>query len=140
MSTRCRHPHVVRWWCRAYSLLIWVYPSSLRREYRHELILTFRNQAEDALNAGSLSSAASFVVCIAADWLHTLWLGVRAEDSAALSMLGLGSDEHEAGGCLDRSVFTTSLMLATLGVALLIGGWYWWLHFNAAILSAHRAL
>jgi hypothetical protein len=29
-------------------------------------------------------------------------------------------------------------MLATLGVLLLIGGWYEWLNLNATIMSHHR--
>jgi hypothetical protein len=118
--------------------MILLYPVSLRRDYRQELLVTFKNQAEDVLNSGSIASALLFVVHIAADWLRTLAL--EPEQPATLSLLGLGSAEGETLGGIDSSTFSLSLLLAILGVALLIAGWYEWLRFNAVILSHHRHL
>ena len=136
MSARSRHPRVVLWSCRLYGLMIWLYPPNLRREYKHELLLTFRNHVEDAMNDGRLSSAMLFIVHMALDWLRTFAL--EPEEPATLSVLGLGSREGEACGSVDGSTASVSLMLASLGVVLLIAGWYWWLKFNAAILSHHQ--
>src|SRR5438046_6130946 len=99
MSVRSRHPRVVIWSCRLYRLMIWLYPANLRREYQHELLLTFRNQAEDVVNDGRLSSAMLFIVHIAVDWLRTLTL--QSEAPPTLSVLGLGSREDDACGCVD---------------------------------------
>lgn len=137
MSPRSRHPRVVAWSCRLYGLMIWLYPANLRREYRHELLLTFRNQAEDVVNTGRLSPALLFVFHIAVDWMRTLAL--EPEEPATLSVLGLGSPDGEACGSVDGATVSVSLMLASLGVVLLIAGWYWWLNFNAAILSHHQS-
>jgi hypothetical protein len=117
--------------------MIWLYPANLRREYRHELLLTFKNQAEDVVNTGRLSSALLFLFQIAVDWMRTFAL--EPEEPATLSVLGLGSREGEACGCVDGATVSVSLMLASLGVVLLIAGWYWWLNFNAAILSHHQS-
>ena len=137
MSDRSRHPRVVAWSSRLYGLMIWLYPANLRREYKHELLLTFRNQVEDVVNDGRLSAAMLFIVHIALDWLRTFAL--EPEEAAPLSVLGLGSREGEACGCVDGSTVSVSLMLASLGVVLLILGWYWWLNYTAAILSHHQS-
>ena len=137
MSARSRHPWVVAVSCRLYGLLIYVYPANLRREYKHELLLTFRNQVEDVVNDGRLSSAMLFIVHMALDWLRTFAL--EPEEPATLSVLGLGSREGEACGCVDGATVSVSLMLASLGVVLLILGWYWWLNYTAAILSHHQS-
>jgi len=117
--------------------MIWLYPTNLRREYKHELLLTFRNQVEDVVNDGRLSSAMLFIVHIAVDWLRTL--AFEHEERPTLSVLGLGSREGDACGCVDGSTVSVSLMLASLGVVLLIAGWYWWLSYTAAILSHHQS-
>lgn len=137
MSARTRHPRIVTWSCRVYTLLIWLYPASLRSEYRHELLLTFRNQAEDVVNSGRVSVALLFLFHLAADWLRLLTL--EAEEGSPLSVLGLDAHEGGASGCVDRSTVSVSLMLASLGVVLLILGWYWWLNYTAAILSHHQS-
>jgi hypothetical protein len=136
MAARCRHPHVVVWSCRLYSLLIWFYPADLRRDYRHELQLTFRNRLEDVINAG-LWTAMLFAFHIAADWFRTL--AFEPEPTGTFSLLGLTSIDGGAPGSVDRSTISVSLMLASLGVVLLIGGWYWWLNYTAAILSHHQS-
>jgi hypothetical protein len=137
VSGRSRHPRVVAWSCRLYELMIWCYPASLRREYRGELLLTFRNQVEDVVNTGRLSSAMLFLLHISVDWLRTLAL--EPEEPTTLSLLGLGAREAGACGCVDESNVSVSLMLASLGVMLLIAGWYWWLNYTAAILSHHQS-
>ena len=137
MSARSRHPRVVIWSCRLYGLMIWLYPAPLRREYKHELLLTFRNQVEDVVNTGRLSSAMLFIVHMALDWLRTFVL--EPEEPTTLSLLGLGAREPGACGCVDGSNVSVSLMLASLGVVLLIAGWYWWLNYTAAILSHHQS-
>jgi hypothetical protein len=137
VSARCnRHPKVVACCCRLYGLMIWCYPSSLRREYGREMLLTFKNTAEDVFNAGTVSLVTVFVLRTLTDWLHTAML--EREQPVAFSVLGLGSAENGAAGCIDTSNVSVSLMLATLGVLLLIGGWYEWLHLNATIMSHHR--
>lgn len=136
MAARCKHPRVVVWSCRIYSLLIWLYPADLRRDYRHELRLTFQNRLEDVVNTGRLWTAMLFAGHIAADWLRTLTL--EPEPTGTYSLLGLTSTDSGAPGSLDQSTVSVSLMLASLGVVLLIAGWYWWLTYTAAILSHHQ--
>ena len=137
MAVRCRHPHIVTGACRLYGLLMWLYRADLRRDYRHELRLTFRNRVEDVVNTGRMWPAIRFVGHIAADWLRTLTL--EPEPAATLSLLGLSSTDAAAPGCVDRSTVSVSLMLASLGVVLLIAGWYWWLNYSAAILSHQQS-
>lgn len=139
MSARSRHPRVVAWSCRLYGLVIWLYPASLRRDYKRELLLTFRNQVEDVANSGRLWLAVLFVLHIIVDWLRTLALKPDEPTALSLSLLGLGSGEDGACGCVDDSTVSVSLMLASLGVVLLIAGWYWWLNYTAAILSHHQS-
>jgi hypothetical protein len=137
VSARCnRHPMVVACCCRVYGLMIWCYPSSLRREYGREMLLTFKNTAEDVFNVGTASLVAVFVLRTLVDWLHTAML--EREQPVTFSVLGLGSAETGATGCIDTSSVSVSFMLATLGVLLLIGGWYEWLNLNAVIMSHHR--
>src|SRR5262249_26027893 len=131
-----RHPSVVACCCRVYGLMMCCYPSSLRRDYRREMLLTFRNTAEDVFNVGSVSLVTVFVLRTLADWLRTAML--EREEPVTFSVLGLSSAEHGAAGCIDTSNVSVSLMLATLGVLLLIGGWYEWLTLNATIMSHHR--
>ncbi|HEX7794597.1 MAG TPA: hypothetical protein VF456_09615 [Vicinamibacterales bacterium] len=139
MSARCnRHPLVVACCCRMYGLMIWCYPSSLRREYGREMLLTFKNTAEDVFNAGTVSLVTVFVLRTLADWLHTAML--EREPPVTYSVLGLSSAENGAAGCIDTSSVSVSFMLATLGVLLLIGGWYEWLKLNATIMSHHRVV
>jgi hypothetical protein len=137
VADRTKHPRVVAWSCRLYGLLIWLYPRDLRREYQHELLLTFKNQVEDVVNTGRVSSAVLFLHQIAGDLLHTLAL--EPDEPATLSLLGLGSRDGDACGSVDGSTVSVSLLLASLGVVLLIAGWYWWLNFNAAILHHHQS-
>jgi hypothetical protein len=138
MAARCRHPRLVAGACRVYGLVVWFYPSALRREFHRELTLTFRNRTEDVLNAGGIAAVPFFAMHLLVDWLRTFSFGT--EEPHTLSLLGLGVDDDQACGCMDRTTFSVSLLLATLGVALLIGGWYGWLTLNAEILRNHRAL
>lgn len=133
---RNTHPTIVACCCRLYTLMIWGYPSTLRREYRREMLITFRNAAEDVFEAGSVSLTTVFLLRTLIDWLRTAML--EREHSATLSVLGLGGAEDDASGCIDTSNVSVSFMLATLGVLLLIGGWYEWLNLNAVIMSRHR--
>jgi hypothetical protein len=136
MAARSRHPQAVAWSCRLYALMLYAYPASLL-EYRRELLLTFRNRSEDIFNTGSALAVLRFALHIVADWLRTV-TSQPPEEPMALSLLGLGAYEGEARGCLDRSTFTVGLLLATLGVFLLIAGWYEWLTYTALFLSHHR--
>jgi hypothetical protein len=136
MAARCRHPHVVAWSCRLYQLLVCCYPADLRRDYGHELRLTFRNRVEDVVNTGRLWTVIRFAGHIAADWLRTS--AIEPEPAGTFSLLGLTSTDGGASGSVDRSTVCVSLMLASLGVVMLIAGWYWWLKYTAAILSHHH--
>lgn len=134
---RCRHPRLAASACHAYTLLIWLHPPELRREFGREMRLTFRNRVEDVLNSAGPAGSVFFALHIAVDWLRTFTLG--PEEPVTLSILGLGAGDEPAAGALDRSTCSASLFLATMGVALLLGGWYGWLSMNAEILSRHRA-
>jgi hypothetical protein len=138
MAARSRHPQLVGWSCRLYALVLFTYPPNLR-EYRRELLITFRNRSEDIFNSGSTMAVLRFALHIAADWLRTM-TSEGPEEPMALSVLGLGARDGEARGCLDRSTFTVGLLLATLGVFLLIAGWYEWLTYKALFLSHHRPM
>jgi len=135
---RGRHPVLVAVACRMYALMIWFYPPTLRRDYRRELLLTFKNRVEDVLEASSVLAVVRFVTHLAVDWLRTLML--EREEPVTLSLLGLGSSDGAGAGCIDSSNVSVSLMLATLGVVLLIAGWYEWLSLSATIMSHHRLM
>jgi len=137
MASRCQYPRVVACFGRIYGLFLWLYPGDLRRDHGHEMRLAFRNRLEDVVNTGRISIALLFAIHIAIDWLRTLAL--KPEPAATFSLLGLSSTTGGAPGCLDRSNVSVSLMLASLGVVLLIAGWYWWLNYTAAILSHHQS-
>jgi hypothetical protein len=101
------------------------------------MLLTFKNTAQDVFNVGNVSLVTVFVLRTLADWLHTAML--EREQPVTFSVLGLGAAEHGAAGCIDSSSVSVSFMLATLGVLLLIAGWYEWLNLlNAVIMSHHR--
>ena len=133
---RGRHPVLVASACQLYGLMIWCYPATLRREYRREMLLTFKNAAEDALDAGSISLVVLFAMHTLADWLRTLTF--ERDEPVTLSLLGLGAADGAGAGCIDSSSVSVSLMLATLGVVLLIFGWYEWLRMTSTIMSHHR--
>jgi len=135
-SRPCKHPGLVASCCRLYGLMTWMYPASLRREYRREMLLIFKNTAQDVLDEGSVLSVILFVIHTAVDWLRTLAL--ERDQPATMSLLGLSSTESRGAGCIDSSSVTVSFMLATLGVVLLIAGWYEWLHLHAVIVSYHH--
>jgi len=116
--------------------MMWMYPAGLRREYRREMLLVFKNTAEDVLNEGSVVSVMLFVMQTAADWLRTFAL--ERDQPATMSLLGLSSTESQGAGCIESSSVTVSFMLATLGVVLLIAGWCEWLHLRAVIVSYHH--
>ena len=138
MAPRCRYPSLVVGACRVYRLALWLYPPALRREFQGELLIAFRNRAEDVINTGSVAAVLFFAVHLGADWLRTFTFEI--DEPPAFSMLGLsGADDH-AFGCMDRSTFSVSLLLATLGVVLLIAGWYGWLSLNAEIMRHHRPI
>lgn len=132
MTDRTRHSRLVGALCGLHAALLWTYPESLRDEFGREMRITFRNQAIDAFRAPTLPAITLFVIRMAADWLRTVTL--EPEDPPALSLLGLGPVGDRASGTLDRSNHTGSLLLAALGVALMIGGWYEWVAFTAQIL------
>jgi hypothetical protein len=136
MHARTRHPHLVLVACRAYRAVLWFYPITLRREYRDELLLTFRNLAEDALATGKPLDSLIFIVRIGADLLRSLTLESVAPPPR-LSMLGLAASDDDACGCLDRSVVDGSLLLAMLGVVLMVVGWCGYVIAQSTVLGRH---
>ena len=125
MPNRTRHPRLTVIACRVYSLMIVLYPAEFRRSFDHELIVTFRNQAEDAFNGGVLTWLA-FTGRIAGDWVRT-WGAMMIESDhtpARASLLGLQSDADHAWGCIDRATVDVSLVFAAAGVVLMVVGWY----------------
>jgi hypothetical protein len=134
---RGTHPVLVASACRLYALMIWFYPATLRREYRREMLLTFKNAVEDVLDS-SVWAVMLFVAHTAIDWLRTLTL--ERDEPVTVSLLGLGSTGDAGAGCIDSSNVSVSLMLATLGVVLLIAGWCEWLSLSATIMSHHRVV
>jgi hypothetical protein len=138
MRARSRFPRLVALACRCYSLVIWTYPATLQRDYGREILLTFRNDAEDALNDLRPRTLFRFAVRIGVDWVRTLANGT--DDPLPVSLLGLRAGDSEAYGSLDSSTWSVGLLLATLGVVLLITGWYEWLHYNGLFLRNHSLL
>ncbi len=124
MRVRTRHPHLAAIACRIYGTMILLYPKEFRRSFEHELIITFRNQVEDALNGG-VSACFSFAGHIASDWVRT-WGALAIEPPAAptVSLLGLGARVDRASGSIDRSLMDVSFVFAVGGVVLMVVGWY----------------
>jgi hypothetical protein len=102
MRPRTRHPRLVDAACTLYGLVIRMYPTGFRRDFGHELAITFRNRAEDVLDAGMVASFA-FAVHIAFDWLRT-WATWPTEPTVpdSASLLGL-REGYMALGSFDRA-------------------------------------
>ena len=102
MRPRTRHARLVDAACMLYGLAIRMYPTGFRRDFGHELAITFRNRAEDVLDAGMVASFA-FAVHIAFDWLRT-WATWPTEPTVqdSASLLGL-REGYMALGYLDRT-------------------------------------
>jgi hypothetical protein len=124
MPARTRHPRLAAIACRMYRLMIVLYPAEFRRSFDHELIVTFRNQAEDALNGGVLAWL-GFTGHVTWDWVRT-WgtLTIDSDTPAAVSLLGLQAHDDHAWGCLDRATVDVSFVFAVAGVVLMVVGWY----------------
>ena len=124
MRVRTRHPRLAGIACRVYRVMILLYPAELRRSFDHELIVTFRNQAEDALKSGVLAWLA-FAGHITADWLRT-WdtLTIEWQAPTTMSLLGLHPQAHHACGCIDRAMVDVSFVFAAAGFVLMMLGWY----------------
>jgi hypothetical protein len=135
MRQPCRHPKLLNLACRVYAAVIWTYPAELRRAFGRELRVTFRNRAEDVLQHPTPASILEFAVHIGADWARTV--ATEPTEPVPVSLLGLAGTELDAAGCLDRSTMSVGLLLATLGVFLMISGWYGWLNHEATFLSRY---
>ena len=131
-----QHPYLVLAACRAYRVVLWLYPITLRRDFRDELLLTFRNLAEDALASGKPLDSLVFIVRIGLDLLRSLTLESVAPPPR-LSMLGLAASDDDACGCLDRSLVDGSLLLAMLGVVLMFVGWCGYVIAQSTVLGRH---
>jgi hypothetical protein len=136
MRARTRHPRCVALACRLYAAVVWTYPAALQRDYGRELRLTFRNDAEDVLNDLRPGTLLLFILRIGTDWARTIATGT--DDPMPVSLLGLRAADREAYGSFDSSTWSVGLLLATLGVVLLVTGWYEWLHYNALLLRHHH--
>ena len=124
MSVRTRHPRLSTTACRIYSMMILLYPVEFRRSFDHELIVTFRNQAEDALNGGVLAWLA-FAGHIAGDWVRTCGtLAIESQAPTTMSLLGLHPQADHACGCIDRAMVDVSFVFAAAGFVLMVLGWY----------------
>jgi hypothetical protein len=124
MRVRTRHPRLSGLACRIYSLMILLYPAEFRRAFDRELIVTFRNQVEDALNGGVLAWLA-FAAHIAGDWVRT-WgtLTIESEPPVMASLLGLHPHADRACGCIDRAMIDISFVFFAAGFVPMVVGWY----------------
>jgi len=121
--------------CRLYGVIVTTYPASLRREYRRELLLTFRSEAEDVLRDPRPGALLLFAVRIVGDWTRTI--ATEFDDPVPVSLLGVGAVTRDASGSLDKSSLSVGLLLATLGVFLLVSGWYQWLRHESAFIQRY---
>src|SRR5258706_14290138 len=126
MPVRTRHPRLSGIACWIYGMMIWLYPPEFRGAFDHELIVTFRNQAEDALNGGVLAWLA-FAGHIACDWLRTwdtLTIEWQAPTTMSMSLLGLHPQADHACGCIDRTMVDVSFVFFVAGFGPMVVGWY----------------
>src|SRR5215471_14324436 len=126
MRLRTRHPRLCAAACKVYGLAIHLYPAELRRGFRDELIVTFRNRLEDVLNRGSVVDWCAFAGHITFDWMRTLCLHpteLRTDDSA--SILGLREGDTAIGSA--DMALGSSLVFASAGFFLACAGWYTYL-------------
>jgi hypothetical protein len=88
MRVPTRHSRLVALACRIYSLTIYIYPTEFRRAFGHELVVTFRNRAEDVLDEGGIMERLAFAAHIAVDCVRT-WTTLSTElrdDGRSLSV------------------------------------------------------
>jgi hypothetical protein len=133
MHQPCRRLWLLDLACWLYAGVVWMYPSDLRREFGRELRITFRNRAEDVLQRPGLAPLLAFAFHIGIDCVRTL--ASDSDEAVPVSVLGLG--RNEACGSLDRSTMSVGLLLATLGVCLMVTGWYGWLNHEASFLTRY---
>src|SRR4051812_36648074 len=112
MRARTRHQRLCSIACQLYRALICLYPRDFRRAFDRELIITFRNQAEDVLDDGVLAWL-TFAGRIAGDWVRT-WgtLAIESETPSTGSLLGLHPRSGPAYGCIDRAPVDVSFVFA----------------------------
>ena len=124
MPVRTRHPRLCAIACRIYRVMIALYPAGFRRSFDQELLVTFRNQAEDTLNGGVLTWL-GFAGRIACDWVRT-WgtLTTESDMPSTMSLLGLHAHDDHAWGVIDRATVDVSFVFAAAGVVLMVVGWY----------------
>jgi hypothetical protein len=65
---------VLRAVCWLYAVMLRAYPSTFQREYSREMMLAFRNQAQDVLQNTGGWALLPFMLHIIGDWLHTTLL------------------------------------------------------------------
>ena len=124
MRTRTRHPRLEEAACLAYGIAIWLFPSEFRRDFGHELAVTFRNNVQDALERGSILQWLGFAAHIVLDWLRTRsMLLLESHTYGSESMLGL-SDGDTATGRSNRTTIDVSFVFAAAGLVLSCAGWY----------------
>jgi hypothetical protein len=133
MREPCRRPKLLNLACWLYGAVVWTYPSELQHDFGRELRITFRNRAEDVLRHPGLAPLLAFAFHIASDWIRTL--AIEPGEAVPVSVRGLG--RTDACGSLDRSTMSVGLLLATLGVCLMVSGWYGWLHYEASFPSRY---
>src|SRR5580704_10820292 len=65
---------VLRAVCWLYKMMLHAYPSTFQREYSREMMLAFRNNAQDVLQSTGSRALLPFMLHIIGDWLHTTLL------------------------------------------------------------------
>ena len=112
-----RHPHLVDAACTIYGLVIRTYPTQFRRDFGHELAITFRNRVEDVLDRGPFLHGLAFALHVGCDWLRTwsAWTTEREAHDLA-SLLGL-REGYAALGYIDRTRVDVTFAAAGFVVA-----------------------
>jgi len=124
MRVPTRYPRFCAVACKIYGLTIWLYPAEFRRAFGHELVVTFRNRAEDVLDEGGILDWFAFAGHIAFDCVRTCGeLLTESRPRGPMSLLGL-NDGDTAHGCVDRTTVDLSLVFGAAGIVLGCVIWY----------------
>lgn len=128
-------PRLLTTFCQLHSALVATYPARFRHEFEGELLTTYRDVAADMLREPGIASALALIRYTFSDWLRTL--ANERSDAPPTLVLGIAGRAGRIYGCAGEPTDSVGLLLASLGLVLMIGGWGQWLRHEAELFSQY---